>query len=324
MPIRMLYSLLMFFRRYLLALLVVAGCSRAPASPAVTAAPAQAPADHFVGSQTCAGCHQKAHETWKDTWMARTVRPPSADELKMIESSILCGGLKVDYVLGGRVNLRFLQKRGEGHVFLPCEIEVATKQIKPFHLDDWQTFSFDEKCAACHTTGFDAKTLAYHEPGVGCESCHGPGSRHGDYTKAAGMVQYKSLSAVQEGMICSACHLQGGFSTVSSRRFPENYLPGDDLFKVYTFPWDTLPAHTSQGVTVGTVDPIDVHQKVLMKLQLDGQSDLKCTTCHDVHGAGDQKHQALPKQPYCSQCHYEEAGKFLLKDYQVQCPVCEF
>lgn len=318
----------MFSRRFFLAVLVMAGCSKAPASPEVTAAPAQAPvADHYVGSQTCAGCHPQAHATWKDTWMARSVRPPSEAELKTIDSSILCGGLKVDYVLGGRINLRFLQKRGAGYVFLPCEIDVATKQIKPFHLDDWQTFSFDEKCAACHTTGFDPKALTFNEPGVGCESCHGPGSRHGDYTKPAGMVRYQTLTAVQEGMICSSCHLQGGFSTVSTRRYPEGYRPGDDLFKVYTFPWETLPAHASQGVTVGTgVDPIDVHQKVLMKLQLDGKSQLRCTDCHAVHAEGDQKakHKLLPKQEYCSQCHYEEGGKLLLKDYQVKCPVCEF
>lgn len=312
----------MFARRLLLVCLLLVGCSR-PVVQEPTAPPTPAE-DFFVGSATCAGCHQDAHAKYKDTWMARTVRPPAPEELALIENSILCGGMRTDYVLGGRINLRFLQKRGDGYVFLPCEVEVATKKIQPFHADDWQTFSFGEKCAACHTTGFDAKQLTWEEPGVGCESCHGPGSRHGDYQRAAGMVQFAKLTPVQEGMICSSCHLQGGFSTISTRRYPENYRPGDDLFRVYSFPWETLPAHASQGVTVGTVDPIDVHQKVLMKLQLDGASDLRCTSCHEAHTSSHVKHQSLPKQPFCSQCHYEESGKFLLKDYQVKCPVCEF
>jgi predicted CXXCH cytochrome family protein len=274
--------------------------------------------DRYVGSATCQGCHSNAHASWSETWMARTVRKPTEKELQTIENSILCGGMQVDFVLGGRINLRFLQKRDGHYVFLPCEYEAATKQVKPFRLNDWQTFSFDEKCAACHTTNFDSATNTWLEEGVGCESCHGPGSRHGDFSAPNGMIRFSKITPVEEGMICSSCHLQGGYSLHSDRRFPEKYKPGDDLFRHYRFPWETL-----SGVTSPT-DPIDVHQKVLMKLELDGKSDLRCTSCHDVHQGSNEKHQKLPKQEFCLQCHKEENGAFLLRDYQVQCPVCEF
>lgn len=33
-------------------------------------------------------------------------------------------------------------------------------------------------CLPCHTTGWDASTGAYAEPGVTCEGCHGPGERY--------------------------------------------------------------------------------------------------------------------------------------------------
>lgn len=233
--------------------------------------------------------------------------------------------MKVDYVLGGRLTLRYLQNRDTGLVFLPCEWDNVGKAVKPFHPADWKTFPFGEKCAACHTTGFVPETGTWHEVGVGCESCHGPGSRHGDYVSAGGMVKFKELTAVQEGMICSSCHLQGGFSKVSDRRYPENYKPGTDLFSVYRFPWETLaPAVNAATSTTAPVDPIDLHQKILMKLELDGQSKLRCTSCHDVHAATHKKHEALPKQAFCSQCHATEGGKFILKDYKIACPVCEF
>lgn len=249
--------------------------------------------------------------------MARSVRPATPDDTKRIENSILCGGMHADYVLGGRITLRYLQKRGDGHVFLPCEYDLRTKKVAPFHLDDWQTFSFDEKCAACHTTEFDPNTLHWKEGGVGCESCHGPGSRHGNYTSAGGMVRYARLSPVEEGMICGSCHLQGGHSTKSARRYPEGYVPGMDLFKIYRFDWSTLP-------TTAPTDPVDVHQKVLLKLELDGATALRCTSCHDVHGRSSEKHKTLSQQEFCFQCHRMQDGRFELRDYQVQCPVCEF
>ncbi len=257
--------------------------------------------------------------------MGRSVRPPQPEELNRVANSILCGGMRVDAVLGGKLTLRYLQKRGDGYVFLPCEWDAINKQVQPFRPGDWQTFSFDEKCAACHTTGWDAKTTRWLEPGVGCESCHGPASRHGAYQNAGGMVKFAELSPVNEAMICSSCHLQGGYSLKSERRFPEGYTPGDNLFAIYRYPWEELENEARgmiEGRTVG--NPVDVHQKIHMKLLLDGRNDLKCTSCHDVHAGKTARHTALPRQEFCYQCHTNENGQLGLKEYQVACPICEF
>ncbi len=279
----------------------------------------------FFGSQTCVGCHDDAHASWEKTWMARTVRPPVKEELQLIENSILCGGIPVDYVLGGRINLRYLQKRDGDIVFLPCEYDTNAKEIKAFRVNDWPNFSFVDRCAACHTTNFNTADKTWTELGVGCESCHGPASRHGDFTSADRMVQYGEISAVEEGMICSSCHLQGGFSKKSERRFPENYIAGMDLFAIYSFPWESLDAATdATAAGQPAPNPIDVHQKILMKRNLDGESELRCTSCHEVHQESDEKHQSLPKEDFCYQCHTNENGEFGLKDYVVECPVCEF
>ena len=68
----------------------------------------------------------------------------------------------------------------------------------------------DEKCLTCHTTAAGKKNLnkSYKiEEGVGCESCHGPGSL---YKKSKVMKDQKA--AIAAGMIipdektCKTCH----------------------------------------------------------------------------------------------------------------------
>jgi hypothetical protein len=68
----------------------------------------------------------------------------------------------------------------------------------------------DEKCLTCHTTAHGAKNVADSykiEEGVGCESCHGPGSL---YRKNTVMKNQKAAIAV--GMVipdektCQKCH----------------------------------------------------------------------------------------------------------------------
>lgn len=282
--------------------------------------------DMYFGSISCQGCHTPQYVTWSTTWMARTVRLPVTAETDLIANSILCGGMPVDYVLGGRINYRFLQKRGEGHVFLPCEYSTLSKQVEPFRLSDWQTFPFEEKCAFCHTTNYKADEKTWTEVGVGCESCHGPGSRHGaDFKTAGGMIRFAQITPLQEGMICGSCHLQGGTSKFSARRFPEKYTPGDDLFAGYTFSWADLPGHAGAVTTTTAGDPIDVHQKLLVKLELDGKSNLRCTSCHTVHTGKHDKHKDVAREDFCFQCHTAAPdGKLLLKEYKVQCPICEF
>lgn len=95
-------------------------------------------------------------------------------------------------------------------------------------LDANKDYSRDEKCLACHTTGFgktggyfladasDAKAAkkAKKLAGVGCESCHGPGGEyiklHKKLLKSKGMYTQDEMYAagmykIQES-VCITCH----------------------------------------------------------------------------------------------------------------------
>jgi predicted CXXCH cytochrome family protein len=61
--------------------------------------------------------------------------------------------------------------------------------------------NWNSRCAACHTTGFtkgyqseqDRYETRWAESNVGCEACHGPGSRHVDWAKGESWLRDKGL-----------------------------------------------------------------------------------------------------------------------------------
>jgi hypothetical protein len=97
------------------------------------------------------------------------------------------------YVIGGfNWKAQFVDKQGNvitGDAEAKTQYNLQNKVLKLG--DDWvawhagETVGFD--CGKCHTTGYipqgNQDGLAglqgtWHEDGVGCEGCHGPGSNH--------------------------------------------------------------------------------------------------------------------------------------------------
>lgn len=138
----------------------------------------------YVGSKTCKKCHMKQHKSWEKTKMAQTFE-------------VLKSGQNAD-------------KKTEAK------------------LDPAKDYTSDEQCLKCHVVGFGtesgytipaaddkkAQRNAKKMMGVGCESCHGPGS---EYTKLHKEIQdnkrkYKVEEMYAAGMtkidaqVCAKCH----------------------------------------------------------------------------------------------------------------------
>ncbi|RME56519.1 MAG: hypothetical protein D6795_01270, partial [Deltaproteobacteria bacterium] len=233
----------------------------------------------YEGSAFCGDCHDAEFEDWRRSAHATTLHPPSPREAEAVAANIFCAGHEIRYVLGGKHARRYLvaDREQKRHNLLPCRYDVDTKTWTTLHLDDWQTRPFERDCAACHTTNFSFATQSYQEAGIGCERCHGPASRHGDFESAGGMIVFSKASAREEILVCAACHLQGGKSKSQGTPFPSDLHPGADLFADYHFDWATLE-NAQQS-------PIDLHQKVTIKaIAVDGRTDaLRCTSCHSFH-----------------------------------------
>lgn len=168
----------------------------AAGSPAVMSAPLIAAATmplglddskaafSYVGSKNCKKCHLAVHKSWAKTKMGQaleTLKPGNAKENK-----------------------------------------------EKFNLDINKDYSRDEKCIKCHTVGYgkpggyvlpdpnDKKAVrkAKKLEGVGCETCHGPGSEYAKLHKEImkSKRKYKVEEMYAAGMTkisketCLVCH----------------------------------------------------------------------------------------------------------------------
>jgi tetratricopeptide (TPR) repeat protein len=169
--------------------------------------------------------------------------------------------------------------------------------------------SWNAMCADCHSTnltkGYDADKdtyqTTYSEVMVGCEACHGPGSRHaawaaqpaharGKVENAALVSRTSKLTNLEQVERCAPCH---------SRRaqLKDQGTPGGELLDRY------LPVLLSQGVfrADGQIEAEDYeyHSFIQSKMYANG---VRCSDCHDVHsGRHPREGNAL-----CTRCHSAE------------------
>lgn len=308
----------------------LAGLRGAPeAAPVAAPDKGRAPTpDAYYGSQFCLGCHYPAYQEWSESAHHRTVREPTEKELERLRANIFCAGIEPDWVLGGTHHLRFLLDKpnaeGEPRTFvLPCSYNVHAAEWELLNFENWDQLEWQGRCQACHVTGLrhdvEKGAFAFAEQGVGCESCHGPGSRHGGFADKGDMVAFgsskKAAGTAAETMVCASCHLQGGASRTTGFPYAHNYTPGDDLLADLAFDW--------KEVEDAEKNPIDVHQKLMIKqVLIDGKTDLSCTSCHSFHAVKHEKHKTLPRSDYCFTCHLPDS--FKVREYRQGCNVCQF
>lgn len=182
-------------------------------------------------------------------------------------------------------------------------------------------------CADCHSTGlrknFDAGAGAYAttwaEISVGCEACHGPGSRHaamareavagGDPAAAAGgltvalderrgaawvidpatgsAVRSRPRETSRELDVCAQCHSRRG-------QFSDGYRPGEPFTDHY------LPSLLGPGLYHPDGQQLDeVFNWGSFLSSRMHERGVTCGDCHDPHGGK----LYAPGNAVCAQCH---------------------
>jgi tetratricopeptide (TPR) repeat protein len=113
---------------------------------------------------------------------------------------------------------------------------------EPVHWTD-SLYTFNTSCHRCHvsqlSTNYDLKSDTYHtewvEPGINCETCHGPGEEHvkvckaapeGEVPKDLKIISTKPFTPEQTNSMCASCHAK--LNPVSAA-----YKPGDRYFDHY-------------------------------------------------------------------------------------------
>jgi predicted CXXCH cytochrome family protein len=335
------------------------------------------PAATFVGSETCAGCHQTEARLWDASQHKATMQHATektvlgnfndasldyygvhsrffrSDGKFLVETDGLDGKLavfEVNYTFGIDPLQQYLVEFPDGRIqALPFAWDSRPRDNggqRWFHLypdegikhDDvlhWtklnQNWNF--MCAGCHSTGlrknYDAKTdrfaTTWAEISVGCEACHGQGSRHAvwaqdqkswwpfgkhnDVNKGL-LVDFDERSKVvwpidpqtgsahrsvpspilrKEVETCGMCHARrAGFS--------EDWLPGQWLSQTHVVEALARSTYHADGQLRDIEEPYNYTPFKQSKMFAAG---VTCSDCHDPHSS---KLRASG-EGVCLQCH---------------------
>lgn len=243
----------------------------------------------FVGSQTCAECHQDTYDVFMlsgHPWQLNPITDGQSPDYPYSEVANPPAGYAWDdisYVIGG-YNWKALFIDQEGFIITGAEESATQYNLYNEVLDlgdDWASYHPEEEkpydCGSCHTTGYNVSGNqaslpgligTWTEPGIQCEECHGPGSLHASHPLTWEMEIDRGSQA------CGACHIRGAIENLdASGGFINHHEQYEELF---------------QGKHI-TID---------------------CVVCHDPHAGVVQLRQngAQTTRTTCENCHFDEAN----------------
>jgi len=252
----------------------------------------------------------------------------------------------IKHVLGGKYVYYFLTPMEKGRLqTLPLGYDVKKREWFDMagsgirHVGtgavDWldPVYTFNTSCHGCHvsqlTNNYDLKTGEYtttwNEPGINCETCHGPSSEHNRVFREApeGITPADPMilggkgkfSTRQNTDACAPCHAQmvpltGKFMPgdkfydhfdLVTLEDPDFYPDGRDLGENYTHTtWSLSPC-----VQSGELGCLHCHTSSGRFRQKDNPN-ASCSPCHDDKVKASQKHtmhKAADGSPSCVSCH---------------------
>lgn len=263
----------------------------------------------YAGSESCKACHLDIYRMWKTTTHAKMVRPfKSVNAIENIPVEQLNWPVeKIEYTLGSHYVKRFVARASGTLVVLPKIWDSAKKSWLPVFDHGWRSRNWLKQCAGCHTTGFSTENDTFIEPGIGCESCHGPALNHTRTGSAKYVVSPSKLTPKRREMICMSCHTSG-IDNAATHQFPSGYKPGDDLTKFYSG-LTPKPGQTVDNFAGDESYEDRERQWQFLKDNLFLAQGLTCDYCQNFRNfetEGNKKY--LTKAEYCLTCHLDMAN----------------
>lgn len=254
-----------------------------PAGPQGAAGISYEPAI-YVGSETCAECHEDLFTSYQNTghaWQLNRVVDGEAPEYPFSEVPDPPDGYTwedISYVVGGYAwKARFLDQQGyliTGDGEALTQFNLANRSLRTD--EEWVAYHAGEEvaytCGSCHTTGYvpegnqhDLPGLVgtWAEDGVGCEACHGAGSNH------VNDPYLVAMDVERDAAQCSSCH------------------GGDELMEIEA------------------VDGFVSHHDSYPALFMGKKATMDCVDCHNPHAP--VKYDRSPGiKVECESCHFEQ------------------
>ena len=173
------------------------------------------------------------------------------------------------------------------------------------------TFAGSKSCAECHADiSRDFKTATHarlkaegsHAADVGCESCHGPGSKHNQ----AGGAHHTIINPGKSPEVCFQCHLdkRGEFNLPYHHPVLEGKMTCSDCHNPHKRDavHGSALAHVWEG---DSCSKCHIAQRGPFVFEHEAIRE-GCTTCHAVHGSVNQKMLVQRNQTLCLKCHFQQ------------------
>lgn len=294
----------------------------------------------YVGSEQCKVCHLEHYDSWKTTLHSRTLQDIMGNRdalITDIDPEVIRADLErmekdlsmpkdevyipkveeIKYTMGIQWRQRFLVEKNGKLFIAPVEYNAWNHSWQSYHEADWEKRPWLEECGGCHATGVDLERGTFSEVSVGCESCHGPGSRHVALPKTAvfdkrfTIVNPSKLSAGIRTQICGACHGSGESIKRKGVKWPVDFIPGRALGQYYRF----APYAGGDQMKIYANGSVDGHHQQYNDWQrsVHAEKGVSCTSCHYVHQLG------LPPTQFqtvgagsgqCLSCHTGNTNKY--------------
>lgn len=312
--------------RWFLLLVAVAAAAQQRDPAAWGSDHAGKPVPEFTHGDECLFCHRNdVGPGWQKNAHGLTLRQqqdaPDLMSLIKAEPKLAKQAAEATHTLGSRKHARYLKQAGYGKLDLLSVRADLDKDRKAawagIENPQWQAGKFEARCAGCHATGVDAKTRAYTAIGHDCYACHGVVDlEHTNDTSKIFLSKKRRNDPLAIASTCAQCHLRGGTSRSTGLPYPNNFVPGDNLFK--DFQVDFAKADDEQ------LNPGDRHVwKNVRDVVLNG-SDTTCLNCHRVHENSSVRHRRVLSSAICLDCHNAEGPKKVVKEYTVHSELCEY
>jgi Flp pilus assembly protein TadD len=278
----------------------------------------------------------------------------------------------LEEAMGGKNVYYFLTSLERGHMqVLPLSYDVNQKQwidaaanmvmhesgpsASPAGWRD-RTLTFNTSCYGCHVsqlaTNYDPDADSYQtqwrEPGINCETCHGPSGEHVRLMQQAQkekrnrppddlkIVSVKNLSKAQRNDLCASCHAKvmaytPGFKPgdrffdyydVAAFETDDFFPDGRDYRENYTFTgWSMSPC-----ARTGDLDCLHCHTSSgRYRFTDEKAANNACMPCHEErvrNAAAHTHHKAESPGSRCISCHMPSTGyaRMVRSDHSMRPP----